>query len=70
MRITTDKLQELKGIMFRDYGVILTEENAESFGVSMLRVYRLASVARARADEKNSSIQARRRHLLGANTST
>lgn len=38
--------------MRRDYGVTFTDQEAEKFGLSMLRVYRLASVALARAEEK------------------
>lgn len=46
-------IQELKEIMFRDYGATLTDEEAQGLGLSLLRISKLASVALARADEKN-----------------
>jgi len=45
-------IQELKEIMFRDYGATLTDEEAQGLGLSLLRISKLASVALARADEK------------------
>jgi hypothetical protein len=47
------QIDTLKEIMLRDYGATLTDEDAQSLGVSLLRVSKLASVALARADEKN-----------------
>ncbi len=49
------QLEKLKEIMRRDYGVTFTDQEAEKFGLSMLRVYRLASVALARAEDKSSA---------------
>lgn len=52
MRILNNKqINTLKEIMSRDYGTVLTDEEAQGFGVSLLRVSKLASVALARADE-------------------
>lgn len=50
MRITQEKLTELTRIMLRDYGVVLTDAEAEQLGISMLRVYRLATTALARSE--------------------
>lgn len=38
--------------MKKDYGTELTEGQTETFGMSLLRVYRMASVALARSEDK------------------
>ena len=67
--IPEKQLEKLKEIMRRDYGVAFTDQEADKFGLSMLRVYRLASVALARAEDE-SSAEARERPSLDPNTST
>ena len=62
--------ENLKKIIHQDYGVELSDEKANELGYSLLRLTKLAIVALARAEEKNSSVQARGRKLLGANTNT
>lgn len=51
-KLSKKQIETLKEIMLRDYGVHLTDEEAQGLGVSLLRVSKLASVALARADEK------------------
>ena len=70
MELKKPTIENLKKIISQDYGVELLDEKANEFGYSLLRLTRLAVVALARADEKNSSVQARGEHLLGAKTST
>jgi hypothetical protein len=50
MRIADERLKALKELMLRDYGVELTDAEAEKLGLSMLRVYRLAATALARTE--------------------
>ena len=52
MTLKPKATQELKEIMLRDYGATLTDEEAQELGLSLLRVSKLASIALARADEK------------------
>ena len=68
MELKTKSIKELQEIMQRDYNIALPESEAENFGVSLLRLSRLASVALARADEKDSSIQARDKQSLESKT--
>lgn len=52
MRIATEKLKALKELMLHDYGVVLTDAEAEKLGLSMLRVYRLATTALVRSEQE------------------
>jgi len=69
MNLKPKAIQELKKIVLRDYGTALSDTEAQDFGVSLLRLAKLASVALARADERSSSTQAGGRHPFGAKTS-
>lgn len=62
--------ENLKKIIHQDYGVELSDEQANELGYSLLRLTRLTGIAFTRAEEKNSSVQARERNPLGANTNT
>ena len=53
-RLNTQKLEELKHVIQQDYGVILSDAEAEQFGLSLLRVTRLAMGAFNSAEEKRS----------------
>ena len=53
-RIKPTSLEKLKQIVRQDYGVALSDEEAEGFGLSMLKVTRLAMGAFNRAEEKRS----------------
>ena len=70
MELKKTTIENLKKIIHQDYGVELSDEQANELGYSLLRLTKLAIVALARAEEKNSSAQARGRKLLGANTNT
>ncbi len=52
MRLKTKTIQDLQKIIQRDYGQILSEEEANELGTSLLRLTRLALNAQARAIEK------------------
>ena len=54
MKLKAKSLEELKYIIQRDYGVDLADEDANQFGVSLLKLSRLAMTALNRADEKLS----------------
>ena len=62
-------IEQLQEIINKDYGLVLSTQETIDFGTSLLRLSKMARVALARADEKDSSIQARGRHPLEANTS-
>ncbi len=62
MRIAQERLEELKALMLRDYGVELTDAEAEKLGLSMLRVYRLATSALVRAESEGRKVSARGSH--------
>lgn len=70
MELKKSTTESLKKIIYQDYGVELSDEQANELGYSLLRLTRITGVAFARAEEKNSSVQARGRKLLGANTNT
>ena len=59
MNLKPKAIEELKEIMQRDYGVTLSDTQAKDLGRSLLRLSRMARVALARADEKESSVQVR-----------
>ena len=69
MNLKKKTIENLKEIIKKDYDVLLNDEEINKLGISLLRLSKIASVAFARVDEKNSSIQARGRHPLGAKTS-
>lgn len=69
MNLKSKSIKTLQEIVQRDYGTSLSDAEAQDFGVSLLRLSRLARVALARADERGSSTQARGRHPFGAKTS-
>jgi hypothetical protein len=52
MQLKKRTIEELKEIVKRDYGILLSDEEANEFGSSLLRITRLAVTALARADEK------------------
>jgi len=51
-RLSAKKLEELKHILKQDYKVVLSDEEAEAFGFSLLKITRLAIGAFNRAEEK------------------
>ncbi len=55
--------------MVDNYGLILDNAEANEIGLSLLRLTRIANVALARADERNSSAEARERNSLEPKTS-
>lgn len=55
-RLKSETLENLKRIVERDYGVVLGDAEAEQFGLSLLKVTRLAMGAFNRA-EKNSQVK-------------
>ena len=63
------KLEDLKQILNRDYNILISDDQVKELGVSLLRLTRIAVTALARADEKNSSIQAREETSLEPKTS-
>ena len=70
MDLKPKAIEKLKEIMKRDYGVSLSDSEANELGGSLLRLTKIAGVALARAEEKNSSVQARERRSLKPKTST
>lgn len=69
MKLKKQSLQELRDIVAKDYGVVLTDENASEFGVDLLRLTRVGLAALARAGDKRSSAEARESASLESNTS-
>lgn len=63
-------LHELKEIMHRDYGVSISDNQAEELGTALLRITRVAVAVLARAEERSSSVQAREGISLDPKTST
>jgi len=51
MELKARTLKEFKNIMEKDYGVLLSDENADEFGSSLLRLTKLALEATAKAEE-------------------
>jgi hypothetical protein len=52
MHLKKRTIQDLQRIIKRDYGQSLSEEEVNEFGISILRLTRLALTAQARALEK------------------
>lgn len=52
MQLKAKTIQDFKKIIKRDYGQILSEEEANELGISLLRLTKLALTAQARAIEK------------------
>jgi len=52
MHLKKRTIQDLQKIIKRDYGQSLSEEEANEFGISILRLTRLGLTAQARAIEK------------------
>lgn len=70
MEIKTQTINELKQIVEKDYGVLLSDDEAKELSVSILKLTRLGLTALARADEKkNSPVVARVSCTLEQNTS-
>lgn len=70
MELKTQTISELKQIVEKDYGVLLSDDKAKELGVSILKLTRLGLTALARADEKkNSPVAARASCALEQNTS-
>ena len=70
MELKSQTIKELKQIVEKDYGVLLSDEEAQEFGISILKLTRLGLTAIARADEaKNSSVVARAENVLEPKTS-
>ncbi|MFA5098747.1 MAG: hypothetical protein WC461_00810 [Candidatus Paceibacterota bacterium] len=69
MELKTQTIKELKTIVEKDYGVLLSDDEAKELGVSILKLTRLGLTALARADEKkNSPVVARVSCTLEQNT--
>lgn len=69
MELKTQTIKELKQIVEKDYGVLLSDDEAKELGVSILKLTRLGLTALARADEKkNSPVPARVSCTLEQNT--
>jgi len=62
-------IEELKSIVERDYGVSISDSEANDFGSSLIRLTGMACTALARAEEINSSVQAKEEHSFKPNTS-
>lgn len=52
MHLKKRTIQDIQRIIKRDYGQTLSEEEANEFGISLLRLTRLGLTAQARAIEK------------------
>ncbi len=61
--------RELKEIIARDYGVMISDDQAEELGVSLLRITRVGLAALARANDQRSLVQARESNSLESKTS-
>ncbi|MGH2508153.1 MAG: hypothetical protein ACREGH_04210 [Minisyncoccia bacterium] len=51
-RLKPESLKNLKRIIERDYGIAISDTEADQFGLSMLKITRLATSAFNRAEEK------------------
>jgi hypothetical protein len=69
MKIKQKTIEELKRIIEKDYGVLLSDSELNELGSSLLHLTKLSLVALARADERNSSFPARVNNTLESNTS-
>ncbi len=47
-------IEDLQQIIQRDYGVVLNDEEAEKFGLSLLKITRLAMTAFNRTEDKHA----------------
>lgn len=57
MEISKLQIEKLKEIVANDYGIYLSDKSLSQFGISLLRLTRLASTALARAEEKPSIVK-------------
>jgi hypothetical protein len=62
MELKKTTIDELKIIIRQDYGVVISDEQANNLGSSLLHLTKLSVLALARADEKDSSVQAREKN--------
>ena len=69
MELKTQTIEELKKIIEKDYGILLSNNELNELGSSLLHLTKLSLVALARADERNSSFPARVNNTLESNTS-
>lgn len=69
MKLKGQTLKELQKIIEKDYGILLSDEEAEEFGISFLKITKTALNAFARVDKKNLSIPARVNCTLEPKTS-
>jgi len=70
MDLKTQTIEELKKIVKKDYGVLLSDGEVNELGSSLLHLTRLSLVALARVDEKKlSSLPARVSRTLEPKTS-
>ena len=53
-RLTAGDLKKLKEIILRDYHVDLNDEEVNKFGISLLKITRLAITAFNRAEDKRA----------------
>lgn len=70
MTIPEGQIKTLKQIVLRDHGIQLSDEQAQAFGASLLRLTRIGATALARAGDKKLSAQAREENSLEPKTST
>ncbi len=64
MELKKVTIDELKIIINQDYGIDISDEQANELGSSLLSLTKLSVLALARADEKDSSVQAREKNSL------
>ncbi len=57
MQLKAKSLDDLKTIIQNDYGVVLSNENANRFGTSLLKLSRLATTAVDKAEEYISMVK-------------
>ena len=69
MELKKSTAEKLKTIVEKDYGVLLTDEQANELGVILLRLTRVGVTALARAEDKKLSVQAREENSLEPKTS-
>ena len=53
-RLTVEDLAELRKIILQDYHIDLNDDEAEKFGLSLLKITRLAMTAFNRAEDKRA----------------
>lgn len=69
MNLPTKSIRELKEILVKDYGQHISDGEAQQLGASLLRLYRLASRALARAEREEES-RKERVHSIGSTSSS